>query len=546
MSGPTTEPHVLVVTSASADSAVVVPVLAACEAAGARVRAIDIGAAGVGGGGLSDRMRRAIYGESAERRLRKELDGNPPDVAIAFDPFAAQALSLARDQSANPAPVIAVVAELEPGASWGQADADRYCAADVEIAVALAEAGVEEDRVLVVGPIGERAWADAGLEDRAALRARFGAGDKAVVVEVAGLGAELTSQLALQLSLSDISEKVTYLFDAGGDTDAAAAIRRQVPVLGLRAKLFGQSADAGRYWRAAEVIVARPRARTVARAALVGARLLALVDDEVPGAARIATALEQRSRGLGARGILLISSGLEALLRTAPPAPAPDGADQVVEVVWAVGTDRRAVIEERRAAARAETHARIRDATAAASSAVKQAAAAGDLEDLGGPAAATTASASVPAEDDIAALARDAAARKAQLVREAGGARRAADEAERAAGVDPVNGAAHRKRAETERATMHRLLGELATLERELADLDAATRAARAAGVKSAAPGAPPPPSTPRPPPRPSAQPQEDPLARLRQQAAAASRQSSASVDDELAALKKKMQDKKK
>jgi hypothetical protein len=89
--------------------------------------------------------------------------------------------------------------------------------------------------------------------------------------------------------------------------------------------------------------------------------------------------------------------------------------------------------------------------------------------------------------------------------------------------------------------TMHKLLRELASLDKELSDLDAATRAARAAGVKpgtSSAPnGARPAASTPRPPPRPA----EDPLAKLKEQAAAANRKSSASVDDELAALKRKM-----
>ncbi len=550
MSGPSHEPHVLVVTSASADPAAVIPVLAACEAAGMRVRAIDVGAAGAGGGGLSDRMRRALYGETAERRLRKEIDGNPPDVAIAFDPFAAQALSLARDQAANPAPVVAVVAELEPGAAWGQADADRYCAADVEAAVALADVGVEEDRVLVVGPIGERSWVDAGAEDRAGLRARFGAGERAVVVEVAGLGAELTGQLVMQLSLAEVSERITYLFDAGTDTDAAAMVRRQVPVLGLRAKLFGHSADAGRYWRAADVIVARPRSRAVARAMLVGARLLALVDDEVVGAARIAGALEARGRGIGARGILLVSSGLEALLRTPPPAPAPDGADHVVDVVWTVAAERRAVIEERRAAARADTHARIRDATAATAAAAKQTVAAGDLEDLGGDPAPV---ADLPDQAAVAALAREAAARKHQLVREVDGARRAAEEADRAADADPAGASGHRRRADAERASMYRLLEELAALDREIGDLDAATRAARAAGVKPGAdrrsggpvpgPAAAPDGSGggPRPAAASRAAAAADPLANLKQQAAAANRTSSASVDDQLTALKRKL-----
>jgi hypothetical protein len=112
--------------------------------------------------------------------------------------------------------------------------------------------------------------------------------------------------------------------------------------------------------------------------------------------------------------------------------------------------------------------------------------------------------------------------------------------------IDPERAATHRSRAVTERATMHRLLGELATLEKELADLDAAVRAARAAGVKPGqAASAPPPPSrppgagaTPRTPPGP---PPPDPLEHLRRQASASQKQSSASVEDQLAALKRKM-----
>ena len=68
-----TEPSILVVTSSGAAPAAVVPVMAAIEAAGMRVRAIDVGGAGGGGGGISDRVKRALLGEGAERRLRREL-----------------------------------------------------------------------------------------------------------------------------------------------------------------------------------------------------------------------------------------------------------------------------------------------------------------------------------------------------------------------------------------------------------------------------------------------------------------------------------------
>src|SRR5215467_5360378 len=156
-----------------------------------RVRAIDLGGAGGGGGGVTDRVRRALLGEGAERKLRRELEASPPDAAVVFDPHAALALTVARDQVTSPAPVIAVVGELEPTAAWAQTDADRFVAIDDLAAVALADAGVEGDRILVVGAIGERAFAEAGTQERAPLRARFKVGGKVALVEVAGLGAEL-------------------------------------------------------------------------------------------------------------------------------------------------------------------------------------------------------------------------------------------------------------------------------------------------------------------------------------------------------------------
>src|SRR5690349_3342085 len=178
------DPQVLIVTSAGAPSAAVVPVIAAIEAAGMRVRAIDVGGAGGGGGGVTDRVRRALLGEGAERKLKRELEVSPPDAAVVFDPHAALALTVARDQATNPAPVIAVVGELEPLAAWANTDADRFVAIDELAAVALADSGVEGDRILVVGALGERAFAEAGAQDRASIRSRFKLGGKLALVEV--------------------------------------------------------------------------------------------------------------------------------------------------------------------------------------------------------------------------------------------------------------------------------------------------------------------------------------------------------------------------
>ena len=473
------DPHVLVVTSSGAPSSAVVPVLAALEAAGMRVRAIDVGGAGGGGTAITDRVRRALLGEGAERKLRRELEQAPPDAAVVFDPHAALALTVARDQSTNPAPVIAVVGELEPVAAWAQTDADRFVVVDDLAAVALADTGVEGDRILVVGAIGERAFADAGAQDRMGIRARFKLTGKLALIEVAGLGPELTGQLALQLSLLDANEAITFLFDAAGDVEAAAVLRRQVPSLGLRGKLFGVSADAPLLWRAADTIVARPKPETVARVLLVGGKLVALIDDQVPGGAKLATALEARKRCVSARGLLMLASALDSAFGGTPPAVSDDGADHVADIVAVVASDKRGVIDERRAAAYGATRDRVRQASAAAQSAAATTAMPGELEDLGGGPASAPDLDNIPDRAELERLRAEVARRVAEMSRSMATARDAAtDLADKAKGAT-ARGATDEaaqfdRKADAERARMHSMLAELANLESELKELERA------------------------------------------------------------------------
>jgi hypothetical protein len=543
-------PIVLAVTSAGASPGAVVPVLAAIEAAGMRLRAIDVGGAGGGGGALTDRVRRALLGESAERRLKKELDANPPDVAIAFDPHAAMSLTVARDQVPSPSPVVGVVGELEPAREWAQTDCDRLLAIDQEAAVALADAGVEPDRILVVGAFGERAFADAGMEDRASVRTRFSLLGMVVAIEVAGLGAEITGQIALQLSLWANADKATFLFDAAGDPEAAGVLRKQVPILGLRAKLFGSTSDAAVYYRAAEVIVARPRPLAIARAALVGARLIALVDDSVPGGAKIAAALEARRRGAAVKTPLLLSSALDALAGARALDVLPDGADATADCLWVIANDKRAVVEERRAAARQQTAEKLRSAAAAATAAARTTAMPGDLEDLGGgpsPSAAGPPPPPPPSRDEVQRLRAETKLRLDQLNKSMLAARTDATDAEQKAshargrGDDP-SARIFQQKADAARQRMHGLLAEMAQLERELAQLEVAAK-----DIPDVPNAAPPPPS-PSPGPRPTAPPrvEADPLAEMKKKVAKDKKSADKTVDDELAALKKKMQDKKK
>jgi len=565
------EANVLIVTSSGAPPSAVVPVLAAIEAAGMRVRAIDVGAVGSSGTGVADRMRRALLGENAERKLRRELEISPPDAAIVFDPHSALALTVARDHSQNPAPVIAVVGDLDPVPAWSQTDADRFVAIDELAAVALADAGVEGDRILVVGAIGERAFAEAGTQDRTALRSRFKLQGKVALVEVGGLGAELTGQLSLQLSLLDSGSSITFLFDAAGDADAAAVLRRQVPTLGLRAKLFGATADAALLWRSADVIVARPRPEVVSRVMLVGGRLVALIDDQVANGPRVAAALEARRRAISAKGLLMLSSALDSAFGGSLPGATDDGADQIADIVAAVAGDKRAVIDERRNAAQAATRDRVQKAAAAAHAAAAQTAMPGELEDLGGGGGGfAEAVADLPDKAELERLRAEVAQRMTELDKAMTAARDTANDAAEKAKGAAARGAADEARqlerkADSERARMHALLSELATLEAELKDLERTIKdlgdVPRTSGASG---GGAPRNAGPQAPPRPPRSSIDDELEKLKRAGGGAAPKSSApksgsgrtqstggsssgsggvkNVDDELAALKKKMQ----
>ncbi len=482
-------PQVLVVTSSGASPAAVVPVLAALDAAGLAVRAIDAGRVGARVDGAFERVVRAIVGEVAERRLLREMSANPPDVVVAFDPGTTTALTVARDEARRAAPVIAVVGELDPDAAWASAGADRYLVIDDEAAVALSDQGIEGERVISVGALCGRGFVNAAGQSRARLRKRFkiAADRPVVVVQVDGLGYEMCGQLALQLSLTGVD--ATYLFDAGTDQEAATALRRQVPVLDLRAKLFGRTADAPLLWRCADLAVARPRPHAVAQALVLGLRFVSFLPDNKADK-RAALALEQRGVGASAANALLISSAIEALINRGSKRSArlgADGAANVADIAWVVAKVRRDVLEERRAGEVDDTRERVRAATRAAAAAARTSAVAGDLEDLGGAGQGAASSvADVPRSEDVTRLRAEVATRVKQVSKTVFEAREAAEQWDRkrqeanAAG-DATKERANERNADRERARMHAALAELSELQAELKGLESAAAAAAAA-----------------------------------------------------------------
>lgn len=561
------EPQVLLVTSVGSSASAVTPVLAALEAHDLRVRAIDVGRVGSRKEGTVDRVFRALVGELSERRLVKELESNPPDVVVAFDPGATQALTVARDAAKRAAPVVAIVDELVPDKAWSATDADRYLVVDDQAAVALADVGVEGERILPVGPFCGHAYARAARESRAAIRSRYKlGGGPVVVVVVAGLGYETTSQIALQLSLAKAAP--LYLFDAGEDRDAATALRSQVPALDMRAKLFGATSDAAYYWRAADVVVARPSADAIARALIVGARVVSFSPEDA-GATTRARAIEERKIGAQATNPLLLSSALEPLLGRGAAdgeTTAADGAGNAADIVWIVGTERVAVIDERLSVARAETHAKVRAATSAAEAAARVAAPAGGLEDLSGGAVGFDASAEAPDLAELSQLKAELSTRMSQVSKTVFAAREAAERWEGQATKaehkgDAALAADAKRNAETERARMHQALGEMAQLQSEQKALERAEAQARMAAARPRpSASAPSPDAAPQASPRRPAYSVDDELERLKKQSNVAGGTSASapppkkkrkkvkksSVDHELEALKRKMAEGKK
>ena len=216
-----------------------------------------------------------------------------------------------------------------------------------------------------------------------------------------------------------------------------------------------------------------------------------------------------------------------------------------------VGRDRRAIADEVRAAERATTRARVEAATAAASAAERQTAAAGDLEDLGWGEEAEDPPASAPRPPDRAELERlrrDIEARMARVQRTIGDAQQSAarwqKKSEEAAKSGSAQAAREAERnADLERARMHSALAELAELNAEKDALDKA-----AAQAASTPPPAPPPRPAAAPPPRPArgAGSVDDLLRDLKRQGGnTGPAKPSTTVDDELEALKRKMSTKK-
>src|SRR5215468_4139990 len=333
---------VLIATSRDAPGELVTPVAAALAADELDVHSVDLGRVGESTSRLG-RVARALLGEAEAGRLVRELATGKPRVGVAFDAGAAAALVVARDRKVSATAVVAALTDL----------------------------GVDGARVTVVGPLVPRALHDAARADKAATRAEFKlpADAKVVLVDTRGLALETLAQLTLQLSLA--SRPIYVLFDAATSTDAAAQVRRQVPTLGIKGKLFGDTPNASKLWRCADVVLGRPTARAIHAALAIDAGFVALQPEGAHEDAEV-RALVDRRLGAGVSQVLFAGNALEPLLARRTGKPPADGAGEVAELVAMVAAHHEEVLAETAAAA----------AERAAAAASDEPEGAGDVEDL--------------------------------------------------------------------------------------------------------------------------------------------------------------------
>ena len=458
------EPTVLLVDSAAAPVEAVRSVAAALQASGAHVDRLT-----VGHGGRVMRFLLALPDRAKIERTVREL---APDVAVSFDPDSAEALVAARDAllegaaggtGAVPTPVVAVVPDLEPTDAW-RVGADRFVVHDEAAAVTLASLGNDAARIGVMAPPVSLSRVQASSASRESLRQEFGlpADTPVVLVDASELDSDRLSLVAAQLAFASDAPMV---FDAGPEASHAQWLRRQIPAMGIRAKMFGRTDNAGRYWRAADIALIAPRAAAIHRAIAAGLAIVCLPPENDAEAAH-ARALAERDVARVADSPLTVPIELTAwtndkdAMRKAGEAMTSrggDGAYQIAELVRRVARHRVDVLAETYADSRQRRDAPPPDFGATDTPRPRSRAPASDLEDLSGsgpPPDSRWAKrvARARAEVDDAREAADKWMQRARLAADRGDDTMAADA---------------RREAERKQARMHQALSELGRLERE-------------------------------------------------------------------------------
>ncbi|MBI5477284.1 MAG: hypothetical protein HY906_00425, partial [Deltaproteobacteria bacterium] len=185
-------------------------------------------------GRVSERTLSGALARLGRSRFDAELQESPPQVAVALDAVAAQALLEWRRAGRFAAPVVGVDLQLDP-AAWVGVEVDMLAVADDVAAEKARRGGLPDGRVAQTGVPAAPEVAAAAGEDRAALRARFGLVEDRPVVLVDARAVDQVAVTALMLQLTAVTTRVHLLFAGGAAADTAALLRKQAAIHGLRA-----------------------------------------------------------------------------------------------------------------------------------------------------------------------------------------------------------------------------------------------------------------------------------------------------------------------
>ncbi len=373
---------VLFLPTASAEPVSIAPVLASLHALDLVVRVVD--STSLEQEGAVTKIWQTLTGDTAKDKIDSELRATSPRVVMSTS---AEVCHTVFAQVPATTVRVAFVTDWQPSLAWANVVADRYFTMDEHAAVALQSLGVAGGSIVPLGVFCELAFVKTREIKRQVLRQRFGlATSKVVTIEVEKLSREEIRQVATELASAGLPD-VTYLFDAGDDENAAAAVRTCIPKVSLRAKLFGASSDAPLYWRASDVICGNATSHTVSRAVATGAKFVSF-SGNVGGAAERALSLAPRKMGMSIHDMTELSAAITRALRlpaATPKSLAKDGARNLAESMVVLLRDSDTITAKRRQQLDAVVQADITEMVEKAKVFLRRQSKATGLEDLSSP-----------------------------------------------------------------------------------------------------------------------------------------------------------------
>lgn len=279
-------------------------------------------------------------GDASESAEQPDL----PDLIVVDEPDLVRPLRVVPALRRHPAFTVALIDDFRVDGRWRDVSIDAY----VVPHATLLQPHVGRDAqaaTRVAGPPVARTYLS--TLERDAARADLGlADDQAVVVVAAArMRADLIEKTVFQLTL--VEPLPVVLFHHAGDRDRAELLRDVAADYGLPANMFGAATDVGRFYAAADLVLAAADDPELLELLTAGPPVVALGPER--GAARTLF-LHDHNALTHVEEVAQAGTRIEALLRSGGGPSAqlarPDGTRQVVEALVELYGERKTVPAE--------------------------------------------------------------------------------------------------------------------------------------------------------------------------------------------------------